>query len=345
MSEVTLTSNPNPPFHGGRLHHAAQQFDIPIDSWIDLSTGINPHSYPLPLVPQDVWQKLPDADDNLLSLAAGYYGSTHLLAVVGSQAAIEALPKLRPHSRVGILSPAYAEYAYQWKRQGHDVQELSIDELDAKIARLDVVVVIRPNNPTTELLSQTHLKRWLDLLQKKSGWLVLDEAFIDAMPNSAELSMITPAPLHGLIVLRSVGKFFGLAGIRLGFVWAESTLLSALAAQLTTWSVSSVARWAGAVALQDDNWHSLMRQRLAKDSQQLCTLLAKYDFEFVSTPLFCTVQLSTVQRQAAFCAYQYFAEHGILIRNFEHLQAFRLGLPKNDMAWRQLEKALSELKT
>jgi cobalamin biosynthetic protein CobC len=340
-----MTSAPNPPFHGGRLNHAAQQFGIPIQSWVDLSTGINPHSYPLPAVPQDVWQKLPDADDNLLSVAASYYGSTHLLAVAGSQVAIEALPKLRSHSRVGILSPAYAEYAYQWKRQGHDVQELSIKELDAQIASLDVVVVIRPNNPTTKLLSQTHLKRWLELLQKKSGWLVLDEAFIDALPESDELSVITQNPIYGLVVLRSVGKFFGLAGIRLGFVWAEPALLSALAEQLTTWSVSSVARWAGAIALQDNNWQLLMRQRLAQDSQQLCALLAKYDFEFVSTPLFCTVQLSVTQRQVGFCAYEYFAERGILIRNFEHLQAFRLGLPKNDMAWRQLEKALSELKT
>lgn len=340
MSAIT-----SKPFHGGRLHHAAQQFGIPIESWIDLSTGINPHSYPLPTVPQEVWQKLPDADDNLLSIAATYYGSAHLLAVAGSQVAIEALPKLRSHSRVGILSPAYAEYAYQWKRQGHDVQELSIEELDSQIANLDVVVVIRPNNPTAELLSQAQLKHWLDILQQINGWLVIDEAFIDAMPNSDKLSMITQDPASGLVVLRSVGKFFGLAGIRLGFVWAEPALLSRLAQQLTTWSVSSVARWAGAVSLQDDNWQLLMRQRLVQDSQQLCAMLAKYDFEFVSTPLFCTVQLPIVHRKTGFSVYQYFAERGILIRNFEHLQAFRLGLPKDAMAWRLLEKALSELKT
>lgn len=345
MTIVTSMSTPNPPFHGGRLHQAAQQFGIPVENWVDLSTGINPHSYPLPAVPRDVWQKLPDAGDNLLDIAASYYGSSHLLAVAGSQVAIEALPRLRSHSRVGILSPAYAEYAYHWKRQGHDVKELSVDELGAQIAYLDVVVVIRPNNPTAELLSYTLLKRWLSILQQSNGWLVIDEAFMDALPEGDEFSMISQEPEHGLIVLRSVGKFFGLAGIRLGFVWAEPALLSALAEQLTTWSVSSVARWAGAIALQDKHWQSLMRQRLASDSLQLCTLLAQYDFECVSTPLFCTVQLSAIQRQTVLCAYRYFAERGILIRNFEHLKAFRLGLPKNDMAWRQLEQALSELKT
>lgn len=344
MSAHTLTSNPNPPFHGGRLHQATQQFGIPIENWVDLSTGINPHSYPLPAVPQDVWQKLPDADDNLLSIAATYYGSPDLLAVAGSQVAIETLPKVRSRSRVGILSPAYAEYAYHWRRQGHDVQELSVEALGAQIAHLDVVIVTRPNNPTAEFLHQTQLMCWLGILRQNSGWLIIDEAFIDALPESDELSMITQEPVHGLIVLRSVGKFFGLAGIRLGFVWAEPTLLSALAKQLTTWSVSSVARWAGAIALQDNSWQLLMRQRLAEDSQKLCVLLAKYDFECVSTPLFCTVQFSTRQKKTAFCVYQYFAERGILIRNFEHLQAFRLGLPKNEMAWQRLERALSELK-
>lgn len=344
MTIAKRISNLKSPFHGGRLHEASQQFGIPIESWVDLSTGINPHSYPLPTVPQDVWQKLPDAGDNLLNVAATYYGSSHLLAVAGSQAAIEALPSLRSHSRVGILSPAYAEYAHHWRNHGHDVQELSVEALGAQIAHLDVVIVIRPNNPTAEFPHQTQLMCWLKILQQNSGWLIIDEAFIDAFPESGELSMITQDSVHGLIVLRSVGKFFGLAGIRLGFVWTEPALLSVLAEQLTTWSVSSVARWAGAVALQDDNWQLLMRQRLVQDSRRLCDLLAKYEFEFVSTPLFCTVQLSTTQRQAAFCAYQYFAERGILIRNFEHLQAFRLGLPKNEMAWRQLEQALSELK-
>ncbi|WP_293266045.1 threonine-phosphate decarboxylase CobD [Neptunomonas sp.] len=337
------TANNILPVHGGCLHQAAQQFCIPIQNWVDLSTGLNPHSYPLPEVPQEIWQKLPDTDDNLLSAAAAYYGSVHLLAVAGSQAAIEILPKLRAHSRVGILSPAYAEYAYQWRVQGHDVKELSVDELDTQIAHLDVVIVIRPNNPTTEFLSRTQLKHWLNLLQQNNGWLVIDEAFIDALPSSEESSLITQNPVSGLIVLRSIGKFFGLAGIRLGFVWAEPALLSVLAQHQTTWSVSSVARWAGGIALQDGTWQLLMRQRLAQEGQQLCALLRKYDFEYVSTPLFCTITLPTTLRKTDFCIYEYFAKRGILIRNFKHLQVFRLGLPKNDMAWQQLEKALSEL--
>ncbi|SIS96811.1 threonine-phosphate decarboxylase CobD [Neptunomonas antarctica] len=372
MSDVKAFESTSPPFHGGRLHHAAQQYDIPVDDWIDLSTGINPHSYPLPAVPQNVWQKLPDEGDHLLSIAATYYGASDLLAVAGSQAAIEQLPGLRaaikPGSRVAILSPAYAEYAYHWQRHGHEVEELTAAEIEAQLNTeldaqlqeplpyLDVVIVIRPNNPTTEFLSHTRLQRWLALLQQNNGWLIIDEAFIDALPDNQAQSMITKVPLCGLIVLRSVGKFFGLAGIRLGFVWAESALLAALAARLGTWSVSSVTRWAGGIALQDGHWQVQIRQRLTHDSHRLSGLLAQYGLSCVSTPLFSSIFFSPInnthiantkyidQRNVPAGVYRHLSERGILIRYFEQLPALRFGLPGNEMAWQRLEKALSELK-
>lgn len=352
------------PVHGGRLHQAAEQFDIPLDQWIDLSTGINPHSYPLPEVPESVWQKLPDDGDNLISVAAGYYGSSHLLAVAGSQVAIEQLPIIRKACRVGILSPAYAEYAYQWKRQGHEVEALTADEIETRLPHLDVVVVIRPNNPTTELLSSSRLHRWLRVLQQHNGWLIVDEAFIDAMPRDKAMSMITQEPLRGLIVLRSVGKFFGLAGIRLGFVWAEPAVLAGLATTLGTWSVSGVARWAGALALQDADWQSQMRRKLAVEGGRLSQLLKQHvsslfidharelvrppqlplDFICLSTPLFCTVEFSETCKSVAADIYQQLAHQGILIRYFEKYEALRFGLPANEIAWQRLESALGELK-
>jgi cobalamin biosynthetic protein CobC len=360
MNDTHVIKSSTPPFHGGRLNDAARHSDLPVDRWIDLSTGINPHSYPLPTVPKSVWQKLPDEGDDLLSIAATYYGSSHLLAVSGSQVAIEKLPTLRSRSRVGILSPAYAEYAYHWKQQGHDVEELSADQIEAqlqeRLLHLDVVIVIRPNNPTTEFLCHTRLQRWLALLQQNNGWLIVDEAFIDAQHASHGISMISKDPLSSLIVLRSVGKFFGLAGIRLGFVWAEPALLAALAAKLGTWSVSNIARWAGEIALQDKNWQSLMRQRLADDSRRLSALLAQHNFDCISTPLFNTILFCSIknlhivntqhidQCNVAVGVYQHLAERGILIRYFEQLPALRLGLPANEMAWQRLEKALGELK-
>lgn len=350
------------PVHGGRLHQAAEQFDIPLDQWIDLSTGINPHSYPLPEVPESVWQKLPDDGDNLISVAAGYYGSSHLLAVAGSQVAIEQLPIIRKACRVGILSPAYAEYAYQWKRQGHEVEALTADEIETRLPHLDVVVVIRPNNPTTEFLSSSRLHRWLKVLQQNNGWLVVDEAFIDARPSAKAISMITQDPVRGLIVLRSVGKFFGLAGIRLGFVWAEPALLASLKARLGIWSVSGLARWAGGIALQDADWQSQMRQRLSVEGERLSQLLKQHLSDLIighvkepvrspkqpqdvicsSALLFCTLEFSERCEGVAAHIYQQLARQGVLIRYFEEYEALRFGLPANETAWQQLESALRE---
>ncbi|MFT6915730.1 MAG: cobalamin biosynthetic protein CobC [Motiliproteus sp.] len=273
------------------MHQAAQRFAIPVAEWIDLSTGINPHPYPLPAVPSSVWQQLPDEDDSLHAVAANYYGSKSILPVSGSQAAIEVLPRLRAPRRVGILPPAYAEYAYQWQSQGHSVEELSAAELEARLPYLDVVIVIPPNNPKAELLSKQRLLRWLAILQQHQGWLVV----LDASPENHLLTMIKQAPVEGLIVLRSVGKFFGLAGIRLGFVWAPQSLLKAIGLLLPVWSVSSVARWAGAIVLKNSEWQSQMRRRLSIESQSLAALLQQQSFSCVSTPLFSTVYIGDGQ--------------------------------------------------
>lgn len=340
---LPVTTASGPPIHGGRLHQAAQRFAIPVCEWIDLSTGINPHPYPLPDVPASVWQQLPDQDDRLHAVAASYYGSKSILPVSGSQAAIEILPRLKAPGRVGILSPAYAEYAYQWQRQGHRVEELTAAELEARLPYLDVVVVIRPNNPTTELLSEQRLLRWLAVLQQHQGWLVVDEAFLDATPESSLLSMIRDTPMEGLIVLRSVGKFFGLAGIRLGFVWAQQSLLQAIAQLQPLWAVSSVARWAGTIALGDDEWQSQMRQLLSIETQRLAALLQQQSFSCVSTPLFCTLGSNAALSVDAAEIFQQLAKRGVLVRYFAQDQTLRLGLPANESAWQRLEASLAGL--
>ncbi|MFT6914058.1 MAG: cobalamin biosynthetic protein CobC [Motiliproteus sp.] len=330
-------------------------------------------------MPAAVWQQLPDEGDRLHAVAAGYYGSESILPVSGSQAAIESLPRLRAPGRVGILSPAYAEYGYQWQRHGHSVAALNAAELEARLPQLDVVVVIRPNNPTAECLSAPRLLRWLAVLRLHGGWLVVDEAFLDASPDSGLLSLIGETPREGLIVLRSVGKFFGLAGIRLGFVWASAALLEAIAELQPVWSVSSVARWAGAIALEDSQWQTQMRRRLGLESRRLEALLLslpqlqlqlqsqlqsqqgsqpqQQPWRCASTPLFCTVSIGDgvgdgiddAPPGTAAGIFRQLAERGVLIRYFEQSQPqpqpqlLRLGLPANEHAWQRLGAALSTL--
>lgn len=197
--------------HGGRLLRAAREYGRPPEDWLDLSTGISPYAWPVPPIPAEAWHRLPEHDDGLIEAARAYYGTLSLLPVAGSQAAIQALPALRERSRVGVLSPGYAEHAHAWRQAGHRVEPASATELFARASGFNVIVLMHPNNPGGECFSQGELLGLHASLARRGGWLVIDEAFIDATPE-ASLCLLPARP--GLVVLRSVGKFFGLAGAR-----------------------------------------------------------------------------------------------------------------------------------
>lgn len=261
--------NPPPP-HGGDLQRAIAQYGGTAADWLDCSSGIAPTPYPLPPVPAAVWQRLPDGDAALLAAARAYYGNDTLLAVPGSQAAIALLPQLRAPGRVAVLAPSYAEHAWQWREHGHAVQALDAAALDAQLEQFEVLVLVNPNNPTGARFSAAQLLDWHARLARRGGWLLVDEAFADAEP---EHSVMAAAGQPGLIVLRSLGKFFGLAGLRLGFVAAEAGLLAALQRRLGPWAVSAPAQWAGSLALADQAWQQAQRQSLHAASADLARRL------------------------------------------------------------------------
>src|SRR3989338_9632468 len=211
--------------HGGRLRRAARQYGIAEADWLDLSTGINPLGWPVPIVPNEVWQRLPQDDDGLQAAAQDYYGTSKLLAVAGSQAAIQTLPMLRSPAQVAIVAPGYAEHAHAWQRCGHHVVGMTASEILQAGTAAQVAVIVNPNNPTGKLFRPKELLDMHAQLAARGGWLVVDEAFIDATP---EHSLASACPRPGLIVLRSLGKFFGLAGARVGFVLAEENILQPL---------------------------------------------------------------------------------------------------------------------
>ena len=231
--------------HGGKLLAAAARYGIEPASWLDLSTGINPAGWPVPSIPPAVWQRLPEQEDGLVDAAAAYYGSAGVLPVAGSQAAIQALPRLRDACRVGVPHPAYAEHAHAWRAAGHAVVAW---DAAMGVDALDVLVLVHPNNPGGQIYARAELLDWHARLAVRGGWLLVDEAFIDATPE-ASLAGLCPRP--GLIVLRSLGKFFGLAGARVGFVLAEPAVLGALEARLGPWAVSAPSRWVARAALAD----------------------------------------------------------------------------------------------
>ena len=322
--------------HGGRLGEAAEKYGRPRDQWLDLSTGINPQTWPIPDIPIECWQRLPEDDDGLELAAKTYYGCETLLPVAGSQAAIQTLPRLRPASRVAIIDPGYNEHRAAWTNNGHHVIDISANMIESIIEDIDVLVVINPNNPGADQFASNELLRWHKQLSERGGWLLVDEAFIDSTP---ELSIASLPTQKGLIVLRSVGKFFGLAGIRCGFVISEPTLLAQLEQLLGPWTLTGPSRFICRQALLDTEWQRQMRAELARHAHRLRKILAQHlELNVQGTYLFQCVYTTKAEEY-----HRQLAHQGILTRLFPAPQLLRFGLPNGEDQWQRLEVALSNI--
>lgn len=319
------------PDHGGNLNDAVRRYGRAHEDWLDLSTGINPHAYPVQVLTADVWHRLPEVSDTLLRAAQAYYGAPRLLAVAGTQAAIQALPRLLPPSRIVTATPAYAEHSHRWRQAGHAVREVAHDHLASAVVDCDVMVVCNPNNPTGATLAPDVLLQWAEQLAARGGCLIVDEAFGDTTPAH---SVIAATAQPGLIVLRSVGKFFGLAGLRLGFVAAHPALLDCLADFLGPWTVSAPAQQIGIAALSDRVWQRAMREQLNESGLRLRQLLASHGIISNGCALF---QYWLEPQAAAFA--DRMAQHGIWVRQFSH--GIRIGLPPDENGWHKLDQALT----
>lgn len=320
--------------HGGRLNAAAARYGIDPVRWIDLSTGINPNGWPAPSLNARDWNRLPEADDGLNAAATSYYGAPNVLPVAGSQAAIQTIPLLRARCRVGVLAPGYAEHAHAWQRAGHDVESLASENIAAAVARLDVLVLANPNNPTGARFTAEMLLHWNAALAAKGGWLIVDEAFIDATPEES-LAAFSARP--GMIVLRSLGKFFGLAGARVGFVLAEAGFLHRLDEKLGPWTVSGPARVVAKLALQDHVWQVMTRTCLITDTQRLYERLCAGGLP----PAGGTALFQWVIAPQAVAIHDRLARQGVLVRLFAEPASLRFGLPTNDTQWQRLRAALA----
>lgn len=322
--------------HGGRLLRAARAYGIAPDAWLDLSTGISPFAWPVPAVPASVWQRLPEDDDGLAEAACEYYGATQLLPVAGSQAAIQMLPHLRQVSRVGVIAPGYNEHAHAWRQAGHAVETRSAAALLADPSRYDVIVLIHPNNPGGDRFDRAALLTCHAALAARGGWLIVDEAFMDATP---EHSLCDVAQREGLIVLRSSGKFFGLAGARAGFVAAPTALLEMLRDRLGPWTLSGPTRHVLRLALSDRAWHATARTWLHNMSDRLAAVLLRHGMAPTAGCAF----FQWWRHARAEAVHVALARQGILTRLFDTPASLRFGLPPDDAALQRLDDALSAL--
>lgn len=327
-------------FHGGNLAGAAQKFGQPAQGWIDLSTGINPTAYPIPDLEMDLWTRLPDQNRvQLLKEAAAFcYAVPHrelVIPVSGTQTLLQILPRLFDGSKVvRIVGPTYKEHEHCWRQAGHDVLEVN-DILTAEQDG-DIVIVVNPNNPTGDIHQPDYLRKLAQRLHDKGGLLIVDQAFMDCMP---ELDISRHAGQEGLVILRSFGKFFGLAGLRLGFVLAGGDLGERLRDGMGPWCVNGPALEIGRQALCDDIWITDMRKTLVKSAQRLDQILEKNGVEVLGgTSLF-----RYCRHQDVKALFEHLGENGILVRTFEDQpDRLRIGLPGAENHWHRLDDVLRQ---
>jgi cobalamin biosynthesis protein CobC len=323
-------------YHGGALDVARRLAPGAPEPWVDLSTGINPHPYPLPDLAPELWSRLPGSGAlaELEAAAAARYGAPAGMVVAGpgSQALVQALARIIPRGAVGVLGPTYGGLKAAFAAAGAQVDEAKRVE---DMGGLDVAIVVNPNNPDGRITRRADLLDLHRRLARRGGVLIVDEAFADFDGESESLASVLPA---GAVVLRSFGKSFGLAGLRLGFAIASADIVRPLRAALGEWPVSGPAIAIGTKALADLAWTDAMRDRLGQEAARLDGLLEGNGWRIVGgTRLF-----RLAAKADARAAFERLMAAGILARPFADAPDWlRFGIPGDESAWRRLAGALA----
>ncbi|MGB1456314.1 aminotransferase class I/II-fold pyridoxal phosphate-dependent enzyme [Spongiibacter marinus] len=292
-----------PPRHGGDPNelHYPEGMPRPL---LNLATGINPWPWPVPALPSHCFTELPYENPELQASAAAYYqvDVAQLLLCGGSQPVIQLLPQLYPQGNVLLPAVAYEEHAYRWQLGGHHCRffsDYSSEAVAAQIREQDIqyLVLINPNNPDGQQLPVTVVAQWLALLPP-DGCLVIDQAYVDCVPAYQANALLAD---KRVVLLRSVGKFFGLPGLRLGAVLSHPETIIRLREQLGPWSVNHAAQLIGQQLFADREWQETMRQQLPlaahQQAQQLLRCFGRDVEHCAVTPLFTTLKMPLGQAE------------------------------------------------
>ncbi|MBV8805926.1 MAG: threonine-phosphate decarboxylase [Sinobacteraceae bacterium] len=329
--------------HGGRLGAARAAYSHAPQPWIDLSTGINPRSYPTPRARGVVLNRLPDTGElsRLETVAATAFGVSdpqRVVATGGTEPALRLLPYVLGQKNAVIAGPTYGSHADGWRSAGVPTRVLADSQLEDSLGCLTAVVVVNPNNPDGRLLGRCRLQRLHDGVASRGGVLVVDEAFGEVAPDSSVAGIAGTSGAEWLLVLRSFGKFYGLAGLRLGFVVGAAPLMARVRSVIGDWPVSVDALVAGLAAYADHQWAERTRVQLARSARRLDGLLVASGFEIVGG----TSLYRLARADDAAVRFERLAAAGILTRPFQHdASLLRFGLPGSPEAWRRLQQALS----
>ncbi len=323
--------------HGGALDRAMKLYGGTPEEWLDLSTGINPVAYKMPPLPPSLWARLPDKKltDDTLRAARLYYGVPEGAGGVvgpGSQALIQIYPALVEAKVAEVLSPTYEEHASNLARLGWQVE--AVQDFSDIGERTSVTVAVNPNNPDGKRITNDEIERVAALLASRGGFLVVDEAFSDTEDG---VSVAHLAGTEGLLILKSFGKFFGLAGIRIGFAFGPKSLTNKLSAMLGPWAVAGTAMEIARKAYGDTEGIIELKARIAESRKGLSEVLAECGLtEIGGTALF-----ALIEHPEAAQLHEGLAKQHILTRKFAHSPTWlRIGLAAHEVEYWRLSNAL-----
>lgn len=327
--------------HGGQLKEAKIQFPHVVQRWIDLSTGINPYAYPFSPIAIDRSTQLPSIEDEhrLRGVAAFRYGvrDQHLIAIApGTQILISLLPYILKAKQVCIFCPTYMEHIKTWQQAGMPVHRVTTldDFMSFSTQEQTIGILCNPNNPDGRLLNVQQMQAIIHQWGSFRNHVVVDEAFMDF--EGQTIASLLPHP--ALTILRSFGKTYGLAGVRIGFFLSNATYVEKVRQMLGPWAISGHALHIGLQALKNREWVLQVKGQLSKQVKQFDQLFIQHGCKIVGgTHLFRLVEM-----QEAHDLWQYLANNGIWVRKFDYnSQWLRFGLPP-EQEWDRVEKTIND---
>lgn len=277
--------------HGGRIFAIARQLGVAPEALTDFSASINPLGPPpgVRAAVAKAFHRLvhyPDSDCTELAAAlARHHGCApdNVCVGNGSTELLHLIPRLVAGGRALLIAPTFAEYRHALNRGGWHSDSLVLSggtgfplDLvrvgDALAAGYDLLFLCNPGNPTGRLYPPEEVAALLALCRERGTVLVVDEAFMDfCEAGSAKAAVIASG---AGVVVRSMTKFFGFPGLRLGYALAERSLVARLAALRPPWSVGTLAQEAGLAALADAGYAARTLSYVAKERAFLAAELA-----------------------------------------------------------------------
>ncbi len=331
--------------HGGNLGDIIHNDDM--QKWIDLSSAVNPQFYKLTTSTHasalKAYKNLPYQKDSMtLYQAARNYYLAHntnydICVANGTQQFIQLLPLLfSPQQNIGIIEPCYGEYAQSILRAGHNLMcyKFPLDRLPSDCNHL---IICNPVNPTSHYYSVEQIIQWAKILHQRQGYVIIDEAYMDTKPN---MSILAHTFLPNVIVLRSIGKFFGLPGLRLGFLLGNAEIVEKINTLLGPWVVGSNALYIGEQLLSDTQWHTKTINWLQKQSHKQYQMLRHIFEEY---PLYGCDFFQTLHHDKAHDLHTYLKSHRIYTRIFDKYPfLMRFGLCRTQKQYAYLKKILTQ---